>query len=494
MAEDSQHLKVQVLREYDVMRSRDHGHVEDSTPTVSACAVRLSKQIQETSESAAKWEASASHVIYPDGGDDKGDTESDVEDLPPIQMPQDCIQTKKRFNFKNIFRRPTRHGRNRSSGSEETDTSTPTVSSSGKDLTDKFRFMLFKRGNSRNAECMLLEEQDGGLSVKIGGCEDLANSMSIQDDVEDDFVLITSNAVDEVHVDGFSLSISYDDLKRRRLIGSGAFGMVFEAMWDGRLVALKEVSEHHYEYESGEKFIDSLRKELSVLKEVGQHENVVKCFGGSLSRPHVFMLSELMERSLGDLIHGGKGEEGMGALPITLTLNIMLDILAGLDHLHSMQPQIVHRDLKPENILLDKNHRALVADFGLSRTKAGSYLKTVNAHAGTPCYLAPEVLSGRIGEKMDIYAVGVTLWECLTGKRPWRDYVPIAILLVVNEGNRLEFPPEIFPEEEGHPMSYVKALIERCWDGNPKNRPGCKELIADIRDLQARFPEFRSDE
>lgn len=489
MAEDPQHLKFQFLGEYDVTRSRDPRQEDaSSTPKMSACAVRLSQQLHDNPECAEGWDGS--HLIYPAARDSSGTTETDVEDLPPIQLPSTVTQ-KKKFKLSNLFRRSG--ARDSRTGSDGADASGSTA---GRDLSDKFKFMLFKRASSKN-ECMgLQEEQDGGMTLKI---HDLADSVSFQDNVEDDFVLITSPGFDvgssvDDSGEGFSLNISYKDLDKRDMIGHGAFGMVFKAVWDGRLVALKEVSEHHYDFESGAKFIDSLRMELSVLKEVGQHENVVKCFGGSLSKPHVFMLSELMERSLGDLIHGGKGFDGRGALPIGFTLNIMLDILAGLDHLHCMTPQIVHRDLKPENILLDKNNRALVADFGLSRTKAGSYLKTVNAHAGTPCYLAPEVLSGRIGEKMDIYAVGVTFWECLTGMRPWRDYVPIAILLVVHEGRRLEFPAEIFPQEEGHPMLEVKALIETCWDGDPKERPTCKELITKIRELQAQFPEFSSGE
>lgn len=207
-----------------------------------------------------------------------------------------------------------------------------------------------------------------------------------------------------------------------------------------------------------------------------------------MNKSNIFVLCELMERSLSDLIYGGRNSHGIGRLQPSLALQIAQDVLSGLSHLHNMNPSIVHRDIKPDNILLDPNNKALVTDFGLSRTKAGSYLHTAHGHAGTPAYLAPEVLQGRIGEKMDVYAVGVVLWECLTALRPWEGYHPLGILLAVAEGKRLDFPTEIFPEDTTHPMYKIRMLIESCWHDNHKERPACSELVKEIDRLREDNP------
>lgn len=105
-------------------------------------------------------------------------------------------------------------------------------------------------------------------------------------------------------------------------------------------------------------------------------------------------------------------------LPLRLTLTVGLQVASALWHLH---PSVVHRDLKPQNILLDANSTAKVADFGLSRFKAHTYLSTQQLAAGTVCYMAPECFMGScVGEKADVYSLGCMLLECVTGDMPWK--------------------------------------------------------------------------
>eukprot|EP00210_Caulerpa_lentillifera_P005659 g5412.t1 len=305
------------------------------------------------------------------------------------------------------------------------------------------------------------------------------------DVVPDEFVPVEHPVQTLPYPAEFSLSVSYDEVQRLRKIGSGAFGLVYRARYRDQLVALKEVASHHYDVNEGNKFINSLSGELRVLGAIGGHKNVLKCYGGSVTPPHVFMLCELMDTTLGELIYGQS--QGPCALPLDRSLLILHDILSGLDHLHRWSPQIVHRDLKPDNILLDKRCHACVADFGLSRTKSHSYINTERTHAGTPEYLAPEVMSGKINEKMDIYSVGVILWECLMAERPWEGYHPFAILLSVSGGSRLPLPADMFPLQEPPgefcAMYRVRKLIERCWDGNTSNRPSCSVLLEQLEDI-----------
>lgn len=102
------------------------------------------------------------------------------------------------------------------------------------------------------------------------------------------------------------------------------------------------------------------------------------------------------------------------------------------------------RDLKPGNILLNSSGVAKIADFGISRMKAATYLKTQHAEVGTVAYMAPECFSSEwgISEKSDVYSLGVILWECVTGQRPWSEYGhQMAIVFqVVQCDRRLPFP------------------------------------------------------
>lgn len=115
-------------------------------------------------------------------------------------------------------------------------------------------------------------------------------------------------------------------------------------------------------------------------------------------------------------------------LPEERAEQILRDILSGLRAAHDLR--IVHRDIKPSNVLLDDDGRALISDFGLRRLEASGHvitsviqsasLERANAGlAGTPGYLAPELLEGgKPTPAADVYSVGVLMFEMLTGRRP----------------------------------------------------------------------------
>src|SRR5438270_694391 len=97
---------------------------------------------------------------------------------------------------------------------------------------------------------------------------------------------------------------------------------------------------------------------------------------------------------------------------------------------------IVHRDLKPGNVLYDEHGEPKVTDFGLAKRAGGSNLTATHAVMGTPAYMAPEQARGEtkfVGPQADVYSLGVILYECLTGTRPFADSDPIALLRRVAE-------------------------------------------------------------
>ncbi|RVW31357.1 Serine/threonine-protein kinase CTR1 [Vitis vinifera] len=105
-----------------------------------------------------------------------------------------------------------------------------------------------------------------------------------------------------------------------------------------------------------------------------------------------------------------------------------------------------------------------VCDFGLSRSKANTFLSSKTA-AGTPEWMAPEVLRDEpSNEKSDVYSFGVILWELVTLQRPWKHLNPAQVVAAVAfKGKRLEIPAEV-----NHQVAY---LIEACWANEPSKRP-----------------------
>jgi serine/threonine protein kinase len=98
---------------------------------------------------------------------------------------------------------------------------------------------------------------------------------------------------------------------------------------------------------------------------------------------------------------------------------VLLSVARGMNYLHSRQPPILHLDQKSPNILIDDRWRVKIADFGLSKMRARTYVSN-SGGGGTPEWMAPEVLrSERYDEGADVYSFGVVMWEALTGVLPW---------------------------------------------------------------------------
>lgn len=146
--------------------------------------------------------------------------------------------------------------------------------------------------------------------------------------------------------------------------------------------------------------------------------------------------------------------------------------------------QITHRDIKPENILLTDQGEVKVADFGLARIAADknvANLTQVGITMGTPLYMSPEQVEGKdIGPASDLYSLGVTLYEMLTGRPPFLGETALAIAV-----QHLKSPP---PSLANHPR--VKAvptlwpIIEKLLAKEPENRYGHpRHLLADLRTL-----------
>lgn len=206
----------------------------------------------------------------------------------------------------------------------------------------------------------------------------------------------------------------------RSVIGEGGMGAVYEAehLTLGRLVALKVL---HPSNAAKPEAVSRFQHEARVVSSIG-HPNICELYDvGKLEDGTPFLV---MERLVGDTLADRINKEG--ALPHDVTFDTLLQILGGLAAAH--RKGIIHRDLKPENIFLSRTPGstepiAKLLDFGISKMSVMDvdlHLTRTGMVMGTPYYMAPEQARGdRIDHRVDLYAIGVIFYECLTGRRPF---------------------------------------------------------------------------
>jgi eukaryotic-like serine/threonine-protein kinase len=238
---------------------------------------------------------------------------------------------------------------------------------------------------------------------------------------------------------------------------------------DNRTVALKVP---HPDMEADPILFDRFLREAAIGEKL-HHPNVMRVFGGQ-DRSRVYMVMEWCQgRLLRQILN-----EGM--LPQDRALQIATGILGALDYIHSNG--VVHRDIKPENIMVDDLGNVKLIDFGIAGDARARRLTYANftATLGTPDYIAPEQVKGRRGDgRTDLYAVGVILYEMLTGKLPFSGPSPLAVM-----NDRLLNHP--LPPSVANPAvsPQLQEVLYRALERDPKNRYAtAHEFLHDLQHL-----------
>ncbi len=148
-----------------------------------------------------------------------------------------------------------------------------------------------------------------------------------------------------------------------------------------------------------------------------------------------------------------------GKLESRDALRIVRQILLGLAEAHTLG--LVHRDLKPANVMIDRQGRPIILDFGLVRDASGENLTRAGMILGTPRYISPEQVQGRnIDQRTDLYAVGIMLFEMLTGKPPFSDKDHMVVLMKhINEP--LPHPESLGSQIEDGLFEIIKRLSSK---------------------------------
>jgi len=197
----------------------------------------------------------------------------------------------------------------------------------------------------------------------------------------------------------------------KRMLGQGGMGCVYKAEHNltGQPVAIKTLSPHLAE-DPGlrERFIQEARTLASL-----DHDNVMTLHTFLEDRGQFLLVMQFIDGQDLDAMY-----RRCGGLHQRTAVPIFYWSLRGLEYAH--QRGVIHRDLKPANILVTKDGRVKLTDFGIARMIGGLRLTMAGAQVGTVFYMAPEQLQGAVAEpRSDIYAMGVSLFEVLTGRLPY---------------------------------------------------------------------------
>jgi serine/threonine protein kinase/formylglycine-generating enzyme required for sulfatase activity len=201
------------------------------------------------------------------------------------------------------------------------------------------------------------------------------------------------------------------------LLGRGGMGAVYrgrQAALD-RAVAIKLLPA---ELAADAEFMSRFQREARTLAKL-QHPGIVAVHDfGQTSQGHLYFVMEFVNGTdLARLIHGP------GVNPAQ-ALEVIAQVCEALQYAHSQG--VIHRDIKPANVLLTQEGRAKLADFGLARptSEETASLTRSNVVMGTPDYMAPEQMAGNADHRADLYALGVMLYEMLTGQTPRGAWAP----------------------------------------------------------------------
>jgi serine/threonine-protein kinase len=260
-------------------------------------------------------------------------------------------------------------------------------------------------------------------------------------------------------------------------LGRGAMGVVYRATDPvlGRTVAIKTINlsidpDERAEYEA--RFNQEAKAAGSL-----NHPAIVTIYDLGRTENLAYMAMEFIDgRELKDLIGNGQ------PLPAAQAISIAAQVAEGIAYAH--QRGVVHRDIKPANIMVLANGMAKLTDFGIARIQRSDVKTRTGVLLGSPKYMAPEqVLGQAIDHRADIFALGIVLYEALTGKPPFSGNSLEALMYQTTTVN----PPPPSRIDPALP-EMLDLIVARALEKKPEDRyQDASELAADLRDCEKRY-------
>lgn len=264
--------------------------------------------------------------------------------------------------------------------------------------------------------------------------------------------------------EGIIISGRYEIVSR---IGTGGMADVYKAVDRvlNRYVAMKVLKR---EFREDETFVKKFRSEAQAAAGL-QHANIVNVYDVAEDRGLYYIVMELVEGiTLKDYI---QKKERLNAKEV---IGITLQVCAGIEAAHSKN--IIHRDIKPQNIIISKEGKVKVTDFGIAKATSSNTIST-NA-MGSVHYTSPEQARGGFSDaKSDIYSLGITMYEMITGELPFDGDSTVSIALKHLQED-IASPSEVVPDI---PYS-LEQIILKCTQKSPDRRyADVTQLMRDMR-------------
>ena len=263
---------------------------------------------------------------------------------------------------------------------------------------------------------------------------------------------------------GMMIGDRYEILEK---IGTGGMSDVYKAKCHklNRYVAVKVLKQ---EFSENENFVSKFRIEAQAAASL-MHPNIVNVYDVGAENDIYYIVMELVEG-----ITLKKYIERKARLSYKEAVSIAIQVSMGIEAAHNNH--IIHRDIKPQNIIISREGKVKVTDFGIA--KAGTSNTITSNVMGSVHYTSPEQARGGYSdEKSDIYSLGITLFEMLTGRVPFNGETTVAIA-IKHIQEEMTSPKEFVPEIPGS----VEAIVMKCCQKSPDRRyQNMAEVIADLK-------------
>lgn len=263
---------------------------------------------------------------------------------------------------------------------------------------------------------------------------------------------------------GTILNDRYEILSK---VGSGGMSDVYKAKCHklNRYVAIKVLKS---EFSEDRNFVSKFRAEAQAAAALS-HPNIVNIYDVGEENGLYYIVMELVEG-----ITLKKYIDKKGRIDVKEAVSIAIQVAQGIQTAHSHH--IIHRDIKPQNIIISREGKVKVTDFGIARASSS---QTISSNAvGSVYYISPEQARGSYSdERSDIYSLGITLYEMVTGMLPFEGDNTVAVALQHIQ-NELPSPRDYAPDL---PIS-VEKIIYKCTQKKPERRYAkASDVIADLK-------------